>query len=72
MSAVLVEAGGTVAALPSDSVERTMIVNPDQIVETGEAEAILSNGQTIPFIRLTDILARAGLNPQAAHPGSQL
>lgn len=63
MSAVLVEAGGTVAALPSDSVDLTMIVNADQIVETGGAEAILSEGQPIPFMRLTDILARAGMNP---------
>lgn len=61
--ALLVEAGGTMAAVPLDAVTRTIRVTAGDIVETDAGQAVFAEGRTIQLRSLARIL-RPG-QPQA-------
>jgi two-component system, chemotaxis family, sensor kinase CheA len=56
LTALEVEAGGTVAALPLDAVRRTMRVVDRDIVRSAEMDSIVYEGTVIPFLALVKAL----------------
>lgn len=53
LKVLIVEAGGHVAALPLDAVQRTLRAAPDDIVHSPEGDAIVYESKLIPFVPLT-------------------
>ena len=56
--ALLVESAEITAALPLESVRQTVRLVAQDIVDTGAGESIVYGGRAIPFLRLSDALAR--------------
>jgi two-component system chemotaxis sensor kinase CheA len=52
-----VEAGGQLFGIPLDAVVETLRVAKERIFAVGAARAIVLRDQTIPLVRLTDVLA---------------
>jgi two-component system, chemotaxis family, sensor kinase CheA len=68
LPALVVEAAGSAVAIPLDAVERSLRVDPDEIVRTGRHETVLVDGQAIPLAPLAS-LATAGRSIAAPHAG---
>ena len=58
MMALLVESAEMAAALPLESVRQTVRLAAEDIVDTGTDESIVYSGRAVPFLRLSDVLAR--------------
>jgi two-component system chemotaxis sensor kinase CheA len=52
LDALLVEAAGNTAAIPLESVQRTLRLGPGDVVRTAEGETIVHEGRVVPFARL--------------------
>ncbi len=63
VAALLVEANGSTAALPVDSVRRTLRLTASEIASAGPRQSILFEGRPIPFLPLSTAL---GGQPAAA------
>jgi two-component system chemotaxis sensor kinase CheA len=59
LDALLVEAGNQAAAIPLESVRRTLRLSPTDVARTAEGESIVFEGKVIPFAPLARAL-RAG------------
>ncbi|MBV8879368.1 MAG: response regulator, partial [Planctomycetaceae bacterium] len=64
VTALMVEAGGTEAAIPLDSVRRSLRVAPEEFVRTPEGIRVSADGNLVPFRPLEDVLCSA--SPAAA------
>jgi two-component system chemotaxis sensor kinase CheA len=56
LEAVLVEAGGQTAAIPLDSIRRTLRVDPGDVAHGADGASIVYNGAAIPYIPLARAL----------------
>jgi len=56
LDAVLVEAAGTAAAIPLDTVRRTLRVSAADIVKSAQGRSIVHDGKMIPFLPLARVL----------------
>jgi two-component system chemotaxis sensor kinase CheA len=56
LAALEVEAGGTVAALPLDSVRQTLRLADDDIAHSAERDSIVYEGNVVPFLSLSRAL----------------
>jgi two-component system chemotaxis sensor kinase CheA len=65
--ALVVEVGGVGAAVPLDSIRRTLRVTPEEIVQTARGESVLHGGSSIPFASLGRVVRPA--EPQARMTG---
>ncbi|HEU4583988.1 MAG TPA: response regulator [Polyangiaceae bacterium] len=64
LEALVVEAEGTIASIPLDSVRRTLRVPNDQVSHTERGPTLLHEGRAIPFVPLALALrARSGPEP---------
>jgi two-component system chemotaxis sensor kinase CheA len=64
LEALVVEAQGTLASVPLDSVRRTLRVPHDQVAHTERGPSLLYDGRTIPFVPLAHALrTRSGPEP---------
>jgi two-component system, chemotaxis family, sensor kinase CheA len=61
LGGLIVEAGGTVAAIPIDSVERTMRVPDREVARAADGESISYDDRAIPFLPLERALRRPGV-----------
>lgn len=59
LPALVVEVAGITAAVPLDSVRRTLRVTSEQIAETAHATSILHDGKSIPFSSLLRVVRPA-------------
>ncbi|HKX43706.1 MAG TPA: response regulator, partial [Burkholderiaceae bacterium] len=60
LDALIMEAGGTSAAIPFDAVRRTLRLHPAQIARSAQGDSIVFDDRTIPFVPLARVLdARA-------------
>ena len=66
LPALVVEVAGIAAAVPLDSVRRTLRVTSGQITETADATSILHDGRSIPFSSLLRVVRPAEPRPRAA------
>jgi two-component system chemotaxis sensor kinase CheA len=66
LESLLLESGGVTAAIPFDSVRRTLRLPAADISRTGERESIVYDGNVIPFIALARALH---LRSAVARPG---
>ncbi len=69
MDALMVEASGTVAAIPLNAVRNTMRVTPDALTHTPSGPVIPFDGRTIGFRPLAPILSSKPFNAGATRPG---
>jgi two-component system chemotaxis sensor kinase CheA len=60
LDALIVEAGGEVAAIPLDAVRGTLRVAPHDIARGPENDSIVHEGNLIPLVALASCLARNG------------
>jgi two-component system chemotaxis sensor kinase CheA len=58
LTALTIEAGGAVAAVPLDAVRETLWLDPARIARTPEGAAIAHAGTAIPFVPLARVLGR--------------
>ena len=58
LTALVVEAAGVAASLPLDAVRRTLRVAPEEIVGAVEHDAVLVDGEAVPFLPLATALRR--------------
>jgi len=73
LSALLVESGGTIAAIPLDAVRGTLRVAPREIAKNPQGESIVYESRPISFIPLSTVLSRNGTAPsRAARPWSAI
>ncbi|HSI60933.1 MAG TPA: response regulator [Ideonella sp.] len=56
LDALLVEAGGQVAAVPLDAVQCTLRLASQDIARTAQGDTLTHAGQTIPYVELTRLL----------------
>lgn len=56
LGALLVDAGGTVAAVPLDAVRQTLRVMPGDVARTAEGDSVMLDGKAIPFVPLARLL----------------
>jgi two-component system chemotaxis sensor kinase CheA len=56
LEALILEGGGVSAAIPFDSVRRTLRVAADEVSRTAQRESIVYDGNVIPFVALTRAL----------------
>lgn len=68
--ALVVEAAGVAAAVPLDTVRRTLRVTPEEIVESAQGDSILHGGKSIPFVSLLRVLRAAEPQTRAARASS--
>jgi two-component system, chemotaxis family, sensor kinase CheA len=59
LTALHVQAGGAVAALPLDAVRLTLFVEPGRVTRTAEGSALAHEGELVPFVPLAALLGRA-------------
>ncbi len=52
LNVLAVMAGDLIVGLPMDAIRRTRRVEPNELVRTGDGEAVLEDGKTIPFVSL--------------------
>jgi two-component system chemotaxis sensor kinase CheA len=64
LTALEVDAGGTVAALPLDSVRQTMRLADHDIAHAAEKDSIVYEGKVIPFLSLSRALRKKDANDQ--------
>jgi two-component system, chemotaxis family, sensor kinase CheA len=57
---LVVEAAGTLAAIPLDAVRETLRVRASEIAHSAESDSILHDGKVIPFVPLDRMLRRSG------------
>ena len=57
LDGLLVESSGVVATLPITAVSSTLRILPEDIAHTAQGETIIFDGQSIPFISLSNVLA---------------
>ncbi len=60
IAALAVETAGRISYLPLDAVRAVLRVTPDEIVRSPEGDSVLHEGETIPFLLLSAILAGQG------------
>jgi two-component system chemotaxis sensor kinase CheA len=60
LSVLVVDAGGTAASLPLDSVRRTLRLADSDIARSAEGDSIVHEGKVIPFVPLAMALRRQG------------
>jgi two-component system chemotaxis sensor kinase CheA len=82
LETLTVDGADTVVAIPLDSVRHTLRIRPEQITHTTTGDNIVHNGQTVPYLPLSQLLApnvrpapvvrtgRAGQTAQAAGTGA--
>jgi len=70
MNGLIVEAGGTVATMPLDSVRRCVRLAGDDAVTARAAGRLAHDGQVVPFLPLARTLGPPGGTP-AAGPGAE-
>jgi two-component system, chemotaxis family, sensor kinase CheA len=58
VSALLVSAGGVAAAIPLESVKRTLRVQPADLARSARGDAVAHEGKLIPFVPLARMLRR--------------
>ena len=58
VESLFVEAGGDEAVVPLDAVERTVRLDADAIVRTGDGDRAVIGGRTLPFVPLASTLGR--------------
>jgi two-component system chemotaxis sensor kinase CheA len=68
--ALVVEVAGVAAAVPLDTVRRTLYVTPEAIVESAQGDAILYDGKGIPFASLRQVLRPAEPRTRVAQSSS--
>lgn len=64
--ALVVEAAGVAAAVPLDTVRRTLRLTPAEIVESPQGDSILHDGKSIPFVSLLRVLRPTERQTRAA------
>ncbi|HMC17428.1 MAG TPA: ATP-binding protein, partial [Albitalea sp.] len=69
LESLLVEAGGTVVAIPLDAVRRSVRFDAQQIARTAQGESMVHEGEALPFVPLARLLRRAA-TASAARFGS--
>jgi two-component system chemotaxis sensor kinase CheA len=60
LSVLVVDAGGTAASMPLDSVRRTLRLADSDIARSAEGDSIVHEGKVIPFVPLSAALRKQG------------
>jgi len=60
LSGLVVEASGVLAAIPLEAVRQTLRVRDSEVVRSADRDAILHEGNVIPFLPLDHMLRRSG------------
>jgi two-component system chemotaxis sensor kinase CheA len=69
IDALLVEASGTIAAIPLDAVQRTLDMRAGDVAQTQQGLSVLLEDHAIPFARLRDALQRSETESEVAGEG---
>jgi two-component system, chemotaxis family, sensor kinase CheA len=60
LTAVEVDAGGTIASLPQEAVREILRIPESEVARSGERQSVVYGGQAIPFFPLARALSRNG------------
>ncbi|MFO0548802.1 MAG: response regulator [Polyangiaceae bacterium] len=63
---ILARVSGEVFAIPLDSVERTLVVQPSEVAMIGDREALVVEGRSVPLVRLARALELDGTDSDEA------
>ncbi|HEV8313115.1 MAG TPA: response regulator [Burkholderiaceae bacterium] len=70
LDALVVEAGGSSAAIPFDAVRRTLRLQPAQIARGAQGDSIVFDERAIPYVPLTRVLDSADAGGEREQPVS--